>query len=184
MTPPLWLTPPQAEQIAKHAITEAPREACGIVAGVQHQARRIIPIPNSAAQPETHFELDHAAFVKALFEIESAGLTLLGFYHSHPKGNPIPSTTDITQANYPDAAYIIVGLGQKTPQIAAWQIRKSQVSRLGLHISFDRPLADTTDDLSKAQKTAIILSAVLALILMLILSISLLPPAPILTPTP
>lgn len=181
----LWLTPAQTEEIGRHALMESPYEACGIIAGVDKQVKRIIPVPNVATDPNNHYELDQKILVKTMFELEAENLSLLGFYHSHPNGHPIPSPTDIKQATYPDAIYLIAGLAGNTPRLAAWQIRSREVNSVDLHISVQPPdnIIESTP-LSRAQKVAIILSAVLALIFMLVLSLSLLPPAPILTPTP
>jgi len=33
---------------------------------------------------------------------------MVGFYHSHPAGAIYPSRTDIVEATYPDAIYLIV----------------------------------------------------------------------------
>jgi proteasome lid subunit RPN8/RPN11 len=180
----LWLTPAQAESIARHALDSRPQEACGIIAGSGERAIQIIPIPNRSTEPEQHFRLDDQAFTKAMFELERNGLSLIGIYHSHPKGDPIPSQEDIRQSNYPATAYVIVGLKNGETQLAAWNILPGQVDTVDLHVGIDPP-EPAEAELSRAQKTAIIVAAVIAVVFMLILSISLLPPAPIIvTPLP
>jgi hypothetical protein len=72
---------------------------------------------------------------------------------------------------------LIVGLRGNEPQFAAWQIRHSRVDALPLHVGTDAPQVEA-NTLSKTQRFAIILSALLAFILMIGLSIYLLPPAP------
>jgi [CysO sulfur-carrier protein]-S-L-cysteine hydrolase len=173
----LWMTPTQAEMIARQAFDHRLEEVCGIIAGVGEQVREIIPIQNAASDPAHFFRLDDRSFTQALFDIERAGLSLIGIYHSHPNGDPIPSQTDIQQANYPDTAYLIVGLWNGEPRLAAWQIRPGEVDRIELHVSTQAP--PPQQKLSKAEKTAIILAALIAFAFMLILSLSLLPPAPI-----
>jgi [CysO sulfur-carrier protein]-S-L-cysteine hydrolase len=173
----LWMTPTQAEMIARQALDHRLEEVCGIIAGIGEQAQRIIPIENAASDPTHFFQLDERSFTQAMFDIERAGLSLIGIYHSHPNSDPIPSQTDIQQANYPDTAYLIVGLRHGEPRLAAWQIRPGEVNRIDIHISMQAPSPQQT--LSKAEKTAIILAALIAFAFMLILSLSLLPPAPI-----
>jgi len=43
-------------------------------------------------------------------EMDARGLDLLGIYHSHTRSAAYPSRTDVAQAYYPDAAYVIVSL--------------------------------------------------------------------------
>jgi proteasome lid subunit RPN8/RPN11 len=180
----LWLTPQQAESIGRHALDERPGEACGIIAGKGEQVVRIIPIANRAPDPQHHFRFDEQAFATAMFEIERSGLSLVGIYHSHPEGKPIPSREDIRQSNYPGTAYVIVGLQYGDARMAAWDIKPGQVNTVELHVGIDPPHPETPE-LSKAEKTAIIIAAVIAIVFMLILSISLLPPAPVIvTPLP
>jgi proteasome lid subunit RPN8/RPN11 len=173
----LWITPIQAEMIARQALDNRLKEVCGILAGVGEQVREIIPIQNAASDPAHFFQLDERSFTQAMFDIERTGLSLIGIYHSHPNGDPIPSQVDIQQANYPDTAYVIVGLNHSEPRLAAWQIRPGEVNRIDLHVSTQAPPPQQT--LSKAEKTAIILAALIAFAFMLVLSLSLLPPAPI-----
>jgi proteasome lid subunit RPN8/RPN11 len=173
----LWMTSTQAKMIAQQAMDNRLEEVCGIIAGVGEQVREIIPIQNTASYPAHFFRLDEPSFTQAMFDIERTGLSLIGIYHSHPNGDPIPSPVDIQQATYPDTAYLIVGLRQGEPRLAAWQIRPGEVNRIELHIGTQAPPPQQT--LSKAEKTAIILAALIAFVFMLILSLSLLPPAPI-----
>jgi proteasome lid subunit RPN8/RPN11 len=173
----LWMTSNLAEMIARQALDNRLQEVCGIIAGVGEQVREIIPIQNTASDPAHFFRLDERSFTQAMFDIERTGLSLIGIYHSHPNGDPIPSQVDIQQANYPDTAYVIVGLRQGELRLAAWQIRPGKVNRIELHIGTQAPPPEQT--LSKAEKTAIILAALIAFVFMLILSLSLLPPAPI-----
>lgn len=175
----LWLSDSQARQIAEHALAEAPHEACGLIAGVGSRAQRVISLPNAAADPQHHFEMDHRAFVRAMFEIESAGQALIAIYHSHPNGHPIPSSTDITQTNYFDTIQLIVGLRRRKAELGAWRIRASRiVERAHLHIGDAAPTDLDEGDLSRAQRAAIIISALLAVALLILVSLVLLPPAP------
>lgn len=172
----LYLTRTDAENIAQHARRDAPREACGLLAGERNVVKRVITLPNAAPDPETHYLIDPAAYIKAMAELDAQGLSLVGFYHSHPKGDPIPSPTDIREAAYPDAVYVIVGLPTESAQLSAWRIRYGQVE--SVEICTDTP-TEAEPSLSRAQKFAIILSAVIAVLFMLLLSLSLLPPAPV-----
>jgi proteasome lid subunit RPN8/RPN11 len=181
----LWLSEQQARAIVEHARSQQPREVCGLLAGTDERVVQVLPLENAAADPVHHFRIDDRALVEAVYGIEAQGLSLLGIYHSHPSGDPIPSTVDIREAAYPDCAYVIAGL-RGSPRLAAWNIRDHVVTPVELHVGIQPP-EKPGEPLSQAQKAAIIVGAVLAFVFMLVLSLSLLPPAPVivnLTPIP
>jgi len=68
-------------------------------------------------------------------EIRGAGLELLGIYHSHPRGDNVPSARDIERAYYPDAAYFIISPQVEAPKsIRAFSIRAGRVCEIDIHI--------------------------------------------------
>lgn len=174
----LWLTQEQARFITQHAFAESPREACGILGGSGGRVTQVISIPNDAADPQHFFEMEPALLAQAFFDLQRDGLTLLGFYHSHPRGKPIPSTVDIDRALYPDAAYLIVGLQDDEARLAAWQIRYRQVQSVTLHVGDGPP--EPVEEMNGVQRIAILLSAIIAVLIVLVVSLALLPPPPIL----
>jgi proteasome lid subunit RPN8/RPN11 len=175
----IWLTEQQAQIIARHALADSPNEACGIIGGVGSRACEIIPTRNTALNPQHHYRIDERELTNALFRLQKTSLSIIGFYHSHPAGDFRPSLTDIEQAYYPDMPYLIVSLRDGTPRMAAWQIKNHEVSPVEIHIGLQPPdPAHEMLPISKAQKVAILVSAMLAFVFMLVLSLSLLPPAP------
>lgn len=173
----LWLTDEQAQAIVHHVRGELPQEACGLLAGRAGRIERIIPAANAATDPLRYYKIDDKALVQAMFEIERSGLTLAGIYHSHPNSDPIPSQTDIAQAAYPDVVYLIVGLRAGTPRLSGWYIRRHEVEPVRLHIGASPP-EQQPSTLSKSHKAAILISMIVAFVFMIVLSLSLLPPAP------
>lgn len=83
-----------SERLISHAQLEYPRECCGILLGEcndgRKTVRRIIETEN-AASGTTHFRIDPLAVAKA----EREPLEILGFYHSHPDCEAVPSNEDI-----------------------------------------------------------------------------------------
>lgn len=182
----LCLEEAQARLLAQHVLDVVPEEACGILAGVGEQVHEVIPIPNIADNPEHLYRLDDEVFAHALLNLEARGLELLGIYHSHPKGDPIPSPTDVRQATFPDTPYVIVGLRGGEPHLAAWRMQYGEVMQVELYVGLPSAAPRSRDyTLSRAQTIAIILSAILAFAFIIIVSLSLLPPAPVIvTPLP
>lgn len=173
----LWLSEEQAKQIVTHTRAAAPQEACGLIFGRGIRAEVIVPVANVAADPQRHYMMNPAEMAEYLPAHDRAGLTLIGLYHSHPAGEPIPSQTDIREATFPHTAYLIAGLRRNQPKLAAWTITNGRVQRISLHIGHTAP-PSTEPPLSRAQQAAILVSAVLAFVAMLALSLYLLPPAP------
>src|SRR5690606_26495249 len=167
-------------QMVDHAQQEYPREACGVIGGVDNQALTIVPLANISPTPEQHYRIDDAGLTQTLFDLQNRGWSLIGFYHSHPQGDPIPSTTDIQQATYPNTPYVIIGLRQRhDPTIAASELTDGKVSPVKLRIGDSQPVPVDVEALSSAQRVAMILGAAVAFIFMLVSSVTLLPPAPI-----
>ncbi len=173
-----WLKPTLAEEIVAYARKEQPNECCGVILGHGGIAERIIPIRNLAKEPKYNYHMDDQSLIKVLYQAEREQLEVVGFYHSHPRTDPIPSPTDTKLANYPDVAYVIAGLKHGEAHLAAWSIVRGQVKPIKLVVSSEKPVIETLQ-LSIVQKRAIIASAIIAFMFMLVLSLSLLPPAPI-----
>ncbi len=71
-----------------------------------------------SAAPD-RYELDPTVHIDARRAARLRGLSVLGFYHSHPHSSPEPSPVDIAEASYPDSLYLIVGLGRDHVEGAA-----------------------------------------------------------------
>jgi proteasome lid subunit RPN8/RPN11 len=175
----LQLTHEQAKELVKYAQANQPYEICGFVGGKDFRAELLLPITNIAEHPETQFYMEPTEMFRAYKKLEQQNLDLLAIYLSHPKSAPIPSTTDIREAEIPNVIHIIISLQNKIPALKAWQINSGKVQPAELIISNKTsPLRKPDYPLSSAQKTAIILSAILASILVILLAVQLLPPAP------
>ena len=75
-----------------------------------------IPCSNGAADPTRRYEIspvDYFAQIRRcrrINEAQSERFAVVGAYHSHPRGGPEPSETDVAQA-FRDFVFLIVGLG-------------------------------------------------------------------------
>ncbi len=173
-----------ARQIADHAQDEYPNEVCGLLAGHSNQIQRAIPITNVASHSTTEYKLDPIEQLKALKQLDVEDLQWIGVYHSHPKSPPIVSKTDIQNASDSYLLYVIVSLQRKKPKLKAWKIQKDEVEAVDLLFDTQTPDNTAYEPLSKSQKVAIILSGIISVLLLLTISLTLLPPAPEITPIP
>jgi proteasome lid subunit RPN8/RPN11 len=83
-----------------------PEEACGLLAGRFRRAEAVIPVSNALHSP-VRFRMDARQQLDAFLWMDARELDLVAIYHSHPNGPDTPSETDIGEAYYPDAAYLI-----------------------------------------------------------------------------
>ncbi|MBC9987189.1 M67 family peptidase [Haloferax sp. AS1] len=91
------------------AAADPPAEVCGVLAG-DGDARTVTavhPVSNVAAEPRVAYELDPEETVSILEAVEAAGDDAVGFYHSHPESDPVPSATDRERASWPGYVYLI-----------------------------------------------------------------------------
>jgi proteasome lid subunit RPN8/RPN11 len=111
-----------------------PEEACGILAGQGAVVRQVYFVENIRHSPVA-YEMDGPEQVRVMLEIETRNLELVGIFHSHPHGPPIPSATDIELAYYPEAVYVIcVPDDQGTWQAHGFRIENSKVKRVSVEV--------------------------------------------------
>jgi len=175
---------PIARQIADHAQSDYPNEVCGLLAGNGHKISNAIPIINIANTPATHYKLDPSEQIKALKHMDSEGWEWLGIYHSHPNSPPIPSLTDIKDSTDTNLVHLIVSLKDTQPKLKVWKINETSVLPIDLLFDTQSPTNDAHEPLSNTQKTAIILTSIICVVLMLVISFTLLPAAPEITAIP
>jgi [CysO sulfur-carrier protein]-S-L-cysteine hydrolase len=118
-----------------HAQGAPDHERCGLLAGRDGVITLVLHAYNIAGDPATQYEVAPAELFQLMREIRSAGLQLLGIYHSHPHGANEPSRTDVQRAYYPDAAYFIISPqpGAEKP-VRAFSIRDGGVFELEISI--------------------------------------------------
>jgi proteasome lid subunit RPN8/RPN11 len=120
------------DEIVAHARAEAPKEACGLVAGTGSTATRIIRCTNTHPNPVTRYTIDPREQLRAFRDMEAKGEELVAIYHSHPITQPYPSPTDRAEAHYPDAFYVLVSLRDAEPEIRAYRVRDGWVREVEL----------------------------------------------------
>ena len=118
----LRLSRPLATQLLAHCQNVYPEEGCGLVAGCEGRATAVYPIENILHSP-TVYDMAPLPQVETMLAIEASGDELCAIFHSHPHSPAYPSPTDIAQAFYPDAMYVIVSLQDiRQPVIRGFRI--------------------------------------------------------------
>lgn len=115
------------DRLIQICIDEKPLEACGIVASSLASSTAssdptgaagrilvvdtIIPIKNTHINPTYSFSFDPAEWTAAYFQMQTNRQSLVGLFHSHPRTDAIPSSSD-TEGFLPasELSYWIVSL--------------------------------------------------------------------------
>jgi proteasome lid subunit RPN8/RPN11 len=97
------------DAVVAHAREAAPRECCGILIGTPAAIVTAVRATNLSESP-SRFLIDPRDHIDARREARAAGLEVVGFYHSHPHSDAVPSATDVAEALYAGLLYLIVGL--------------------------------------------------------------------------
>jgi proteasome lid subunit RPN8/RPN11 len=119
--------------IIDHAMREAPRECCGIIAGRDGVPVQLYETRN-VAPGNRLYEIDPAQLIDLEFrEFPAQGLELVAIYHSHPESPAYPSATDVELAFWPDAVFLICSLADRDrPGIRGFRIRDSAIDEVTL----------------------------------------------------
>ncbi len=110
-------------QMVAHCLGGLPEEACGLLAGEPggDTVLRCYPTRNAAASAKL-YTVDPKDHLRADRDAESAGLQIVGVFHSHTHTDPYPSPTDVAQAPDPDWHYVIVSLRLGVPSVRSYRI--------------------------------------------------------------
>lgn len=134
---PLELGPGVRAAIEAHGRETYPHECCGALLGAHDRVAAIHPLPNVTTEgPRRRFRIDDKDYLASERGASAAGLSLLGFYHSHPDHPAVPSQYDLDHA-WPTFVYPIVSVvAGEAVALRAWMLRDDRTA-------FDeRPVAD------------------------------------------
>lgn len=116
-------------ELLAHAREEVPRECCGLLIGNGVAIERSVRGRNTAEEPTRRFLIDPADHFAAIRSARADALEVVGAYHSHPSTEPVPSQTDIAEANHgADFVYVIVS--PVSEQVRAYSIDEGRVVEL------------------------------------------------------
>ena len=125
---PIHLRIAEAEMVAlrRHAARIYPNECCGALLGPSRgHVTRAFPLDNTFTpeQQRRRFLVGPDEYRRAEIRANDTGLTLLGFYHSHPDHPAEPSQFDLDHA-WPNLSYLIVSVRQGQPKEArSWRLK-------------------------------------------------------------
>lgn len=98
--------------VLARAAEAAPGECCGLLLGRGTRIDGAVAADNVSPDPLRRFEIDPAALFAVHRAARAGGPELLGYYHSHPQGHPLPSATDCEHASGDGRVWAIVAAGE------------------------------------------------------------------------
>ena len=120
--------------ILAHAREEAPRECCGLLLGSVTKVERSVRTRNRASDPVRRFLVDPTDHFAAIRFARSARLEIVGAYHSHPSGPPVPSATDLSEA-HSGREFLHVILALLTGELRAYTIANGVFEQQSVTVS-------------------------------------------------
>ena len=103
---------------------EHPRECCGLLIGTATRIVEAVPLENVAADPVRRYEIAPADYLTHIKRCRERGdVAVVGAYHSHPRGLPVPSPTDLAEA-FEHFWFLIAGpvSGDAPLEVRAYQL--------------------------------------------------------------
>jgi len=128
----LRLTPAHWQAMLDQVASEAPLEACGLLAGKQDSVETVLRMRNAEKSP-VRFGMDAQEQYNAFEWMTDNGLDLVGIFHSHPTGPETVSATDIAEAAY-EVVHIIWSPINGTWSARGFWIEKEQVTEVALQV--------------------------------------------------
>lgn len=118
------------DDIVAHARQEWPRECCGLIGGLDGEAKELRRITNTDPG-NTFYMMDDKELFRAYRDFDERGWDIHVIYHSHPVSVAYPSKTDISLAAWPESFYLICSLEDKErPSLRAFRIVDGAVSEV------------------------------------------------------
>ncbi len=117
------------------ARTEAPLEACGLLAGPDsNTVDKFYPLTN-IDQAAEHFSMAPKEQFAAIKDMRRRGLSMNGIWHSHPATPPRMSPEDLRLAFTPNVVYVITSLAEPgAPTIAGFRRQNKQFDKVTCRI--------------------------------------------------
>ncbi|MEJ2216510.1 MAG: M67 family metallopeptidase [Gemmatimonadota bacterium] len=143
--PPIRMAASAFEMLARHARDAFPRECCGALLGpvpaCADERRRVDVVLQAVneANDAARYGLGAEA-VRALdAEARARGLCVVGYYHSHPDGQPRPSVLDRDLA-WPWLVYVIQPVDDAgAAEPAAWMLEQGRRNFVRCPLTVDDP---------------------------------------------
>lgn len=114
-------------RITLHAKENADLEVVGLVTEHANGRQSVFPLRNAHKDPVNYYEVDPAELMTTYRRMEDLEHLPVAFYHSHPKGSPSPSETDMQGALNGGMHYLIAYPAESAWMVSAWECIETQI---------------------------------------------------------
>jgi len=119
--------------IRQHGERDYPFECCGLMLGrFESEARKVVvetyPISNAREEEakRNRFLIRPEELMRGEKYAREKGLDVVGFYHSHPDDQAVPSQYDLEHA-WPTYSYVVVAVEQgRAGGLKSWQMESNR----------------------------------------------------------
>jgi [CysO sulfur-carrier protein]-S-L-cysteine hydrolase len=126
------------DAMVAHAREDQPDECCGMVGGIDGEAKTVYRARNEFESP-LRFGVDSDDLFRITQrEMPDRGEELLVIYHSHTKTAAYPSQTDVNMAqnSWPDAIWVIISLADESaPDLRGYLLKDLKIADAPLEIT-------------------------------------------------
>ena len=123
------------DEMVEHGLAGFPNEACGLLAGKEGRPVKFFAMTNQDASPVS-YRLDPKEQLKVFTEIDDEGWDLLGIFHTHTHSEAYPSETDLKQAFYPEATYLLMSLSDRSnPELRGFTIADGAIAEREVRVT-------------------------------------------------
>ena len=132
----LVLPRPLVNRILSLAQQAPNNEICGLIGKRGAQTPTLYPVANVASDTQHLFQMDPKQQIDALRQMREQDEELFAIYHSHPHSPGLPSATDLAQASYPEALYLIISLNTiGVLEMRGFYLRQGEAMEVPLEIA-------------------------------------------------
>ncbi len=115
------------QTLGRHAMMSYPEECCGVLIGKSSEGitvvERVLSVGNEqSGDRRSRFLISPETVLAAHKEATALGLSVVGYYHSHPDGPARPSEADRESA-WPGMSYLIVSVVKRAvAEARSWRL--------------------------------------------------------------
>jgi len=103
-----------------------------LLIGAPSRVNDVMPAANRSSSSRTRYEIDPGDHFRAIRRARMTGHNVIGCYHSHPAGRPVPSHCDLAGA-FAGFLFVIVGLEEaENGCLSAWEYVQGNFVQIAL----------------------------------------------------
>ncbi len=123
------------DEVLAHARRDHPDECCGVIAGRDGVATRVIAMTNAERSP-TGFTFDSAEWLRVYRDLDDADEEQLAVYHSHTATEAYPSRTDVLWSrNTEFGHWLLVSTRAEQDEVRSYTIVEGEVTEEDVQVT-------------------------------------------------